>query len=77
MRFATRTMTPLTIVLVALAAVLSLGGCADQEAKSPVAKSPEAKSNWGPPRDVAGSGEMKPGRGLLTGDSGEWTIFRQ
>jgi len=67
MRSATRTVTAFTIVLVALAAVLSLGGCADQE----------AKSNWGPPRDVAGSGEMKPGRGLLTGDSGEWTIFRQ
>jgi hypothetical protein len=67
MRSATRTMTPLSIVLVALAAVLSLRGCADQE----------AKSKWGPPRDVAGSGEMKPGRGLLTGDSGEWTIFRQ
>jgi hypothetical protein len=63
MHRATRMMAPLTVVLVAL----SLGGCADQE----------AKSNWGPPRDVAGSGEMKPGRGLLTGDSGEWTIFRQ
>ncbi len=60
----TRTMTILPIVLVALAAVLSLGGCAGQDLK------------LGPPRDVTGSGEMKPGRGLLTGDAGEW-IYQQ
>jgi len=60
-----RTKTTLRIALVALTAALSLGGCAGQD------------MNFGPPRDVTGSGEMKPGRGLLTGDSGEWTIFRQ
>jgi len=62
----TRMMAILPIVLVALAAGLSLGGCASQD---------DAK--LGPPRDVAGSGEMKPGRGLLTGDAGEWVIYSQ
>ena len=61
----TRTMTILPVVLVALAAVLSLGGCADQNLKLE------------PPRDIAGSGEMKPGTGLLTGDAGEWIIYQQ
>jgi hypothetical protein len=65
MRIRAWTVSHLAIILVALAAVLSLGGCADQDLK------------FGPPRDVAGSGEMKPGRGLLTGKSGEWVIFGQ
>ena len=61
----TRTMAIFPIVLVAVAAVLSLGGCAGQDLKLE------------PPRDVTGSGEMKPGRGLLTGDAGEWVIYQQ
>lgn len=60
----TRPLALLPIVL-ALAAVLSLGGCAGQNAQ------------LGAPRDITGSGEMKPGRGLLTGDAGEWVIFQQ
>ena len=54
-----------SVVLMALAAGLFLAGCAAHDAK------------LGPPRDVAGSGEMKPGRGLLTGDAGEWVIYQQ
>jgi hypothetical protein len=61
----TRTVAILPIVLVALAAVLSLGGCAGQDPQ------------LGAPRDITGSGEMNPGRGLLTGDAGEWVIFQQ
>ncbi len=57
------TIVRLSMASLALAAVLSLGGCAGFEPKEPTA--------------LSVPGEMKPGRGLLTGDEGEWVIFRQ
>jgi len=65
MRAAVRTVRSRPFILLALATLLSLGGCAGQDLE------------MGPPRDISGSGEMKPGRGLLTGDSGEWVIYRE
>jgi hypothetical protein len=53
----------LSMASLALAAALSLGGCAGLEPKEPTT--------------LSVAGEMKPERGLLTGEEGEWVIFRR